>query len=267
MPWEKKRVFIVVKTYPNPAKTGTEVSCTAAITKEGSWIRLFPVPFRFLDEDKQFPRYSWIDVAVERASDFRPESYKLNPDSIQIVSNVSTKNEWRERKRLIFPLMRHCLCCIKREQEAGGNSAPTLGFFKPANIRRFYMTPCAPDWTQEERMILSQQSLGFSKTPDRILEKVPFDFHYEFKCPHDDCKGHAPKCSDWEIFQAYRKWRPKYGEAEWRAKFEQRFSDEMIHKFDTHFYVGTLKAHPKEWTIVGLFWPPPVAQAGLFGAR
>jgi hypothetical protein len=69
------------------------------------------------------------------------------------------------------------------------------------------------------------------------------------------------------MFQAYRKWRPKYGEAKWQAKFEQRFSDEMIHKFDTHFYVGTLKAHPKEWTIVGLFWPPPLVQAGLFGAR
>ena len=26
-------------------------------------------------------------------------------------------------------------------------------------------------------------------------------------------------------------------------------------KFDTHFYVRTLKTHPKEWTIVGLFWP------------
>jgi hypothetical protein len=60
-----------------------------------------------------------------------------------------------------------CFCCIKREHEAGGNSAPTLGFFKPTSIRRFQMKPCAADWTQEERMILSQHSLGFAKTPDR----------------------------------------------------------------------------------------------------
>jgi hypothetical protein len=55
--WSTKRLLIVVKTYPVPAHKGVEVSCTAGVTREGDWIRLYPVPFRFLQQDQQFSRY------------------------------------------------------------------------------------------------------------------------------------------------------------------------------------------------------------------
>src|SRR3974377_2245727 len=64
--WSEKRVLIVVRTYPVPASKGVEVSCTAAVTSSGEWIRLFPVPYRFLDEDKRFRKYQWIIVSLER---------------------------------------------------------------------------------------------------------------------------------------------------------------------------------------------------------
>jgi hypothetical protein len=41
-----KKALIVVRTYPVPAKKGVEVSCTAAVTEQGEWLRLFPVPYR-----------------------------------------------------------------------------------------------------------------------------------------------------------------------------------------------------------------------------
>lgn len=264
MAWETKRVFIVVKTYPNPAHKGTEVSCTAAITQDGRWMRLFPVPFRLLDEDKQFPRYSWIDVSVQKASDSRPESFNLNPDSIQIVRQVGTSHNWRERKGLIFPLKRHCLCCIKQEQLNGGANAPTLGIFKPATIDRFSIDPCASDWTPEEKMILSQQGPGFSKMPQTPLEKVPFDFKYRFRCPETSCKGHESKCLDWELYQAYRRWNKRYGK-EWQVKLKERFERDIIKNRDTYFFVGTFRAHPKEWGVVGLFYPPENRNLDLFG--
>ena len=37
-----------------------------------------------------------------------------------------------------------------------------------------------------------------------------------------------------------------------------------IERLDTHFFVGTLKAHPAEWNIVGLFYPPKTT-GNLFG--
>ena len=46
-----------------------------------------------------------------------------------------------------------------------------------------------------------------------------------------------------------------YGD-NWEAAFRQKYETEMREKFDTHFYVGTINQHPKEWIIVGLFYPP-----------
>ena len=89
--WSTKRVLIVVKTYPTPAHKGVEVSCTAGVTWEREWIRLFPVPFRFLEQDRQFSRYQWIDVQARRArNDQRPESHNLNEDH-QIGAGLGRK--------------------------------------------------------------------------------------------------------------------------------------------------------------------------------
>jgi hypothetical protein len=53
-------------------------------------------------------------------------------------------------------------------------------------------------------------------------------------------------------------WRSEYGD-QWGAKFRQKYEDEMLNKLGTHFYVGTVHRHPKDWIIVGLFYPPRVA--------
>jgi hypothetical protein len=34
----------------------------------------------------------------------------------------------------------------------------------------------------------------------------------------------------------------------------------MLEKNDTHFFVGTLHQYPKNWIIVGLFYPPKMAE-------
>src|SRR5256885_907345 len=127
---EKKRVLVVVRTYPTPAQKGIEVSCTAGITDDGKWIRLFPVPYRLLDEDKRFTKYQWIDVDVTKASDPRPESYNLNIESIRITSDLLPPDtQWQARKKIVMPVKAHCLCCLKAERDA--NDSPTLGFFRP----------------------------------------------------------------------------------------------------------------------------------------
>jgi hypothetical protein len=103
--WTKRRVLIVVRTYPTPAKSTIEASCTAAIGDKGEWVRLFPVPARSLDEDKRFAKWQWIEVDLLKAtSDTRPESYKINPDSIVIGDPVGPQDGWRARRDLIKPL-------------------------------------------------------------------------------------------------------------------------------------------------------------------
>jgi hypothetical protein len=48
------------------------------------------------------------------------------------------------------------------------------------------------------------------------------------------------------------------------APFRERFERDMIDRYDTHFMVGTVHKHPKNWIIVGLFYPPKQAIGDLF---
>src|SRR5277367_3715131 len=104
--WTTKNVLITVRTYPVPSHKGIEVSCTAGITDDGRWIRLFPVPYRFLDNDKRFQKYQWIQASTIKApNDTRPESFKLNADSIEVGKSVPTTNGWRARRAVVGPLI------------------------------------------------------------------------------------------------------------------------------------------------------------------
>lgn len=249
---ETKRALIAVRTYPTPAKHGVEVSCTAAITDKGEWLRLFPVPYRFLDTDKRFRKYQWVEISVTKAKDHRPESYKLDSNSIKILSEpLPTVNEWQARKDVIFPLKRHCLCCIQKERDENGH--PTLGIFRPKVIDRLIIKPEISTWSDGQLAILRQGHL-FQKPPTEELEKIPFSFRYQFRCDENTCTGHTMICTDWEMGESWRRWSKQYGD-KWETYFRQKYETEMIERFDTHFYVGTVHKHPNTWIIVGLFYP------------
>ena len=251
--YERKRILITVRTYPTPAKQGIEVSCTAGMTEDGEWIRLFPIPYRFLSEDKRFRKYQWIEAQVTKASDHRRESYHVDIDSIEIVSDrLPTKSKWKERKELLAPLLSDSLCSLQARRDK--DKFPTLGFFKPKSITGFEMLPVDPNWSRSELAKLRQVPL-FQSSPAVELVKIPFRFKYRFTCAETKCPGHDLSCTDWELGAAYRRWRRDYGEAEWEEKFLERFEHDMIEKNDTHFFVGTLKAFPATWIIVGLFYP------------
>jgi len=251
-PPERKRVLITVRTYPTPARKGVEVSCTAGVTDQGAWIRLFPVPYRLMDPDKRFKKYQWIELSARRATgDPRPESYTPDIDSIRIKQGISTKDNWAERKQSVLPLVSHCLCCLERQRNETG--VPTLGLFKPNEIKRLVVEPDEPRWTSAQLARLRQYPL-FAATPSRELEKIPFKFKYEFHCDHWDCAGHSLSCTDWEICQSYRSWSRKYRD-DWEGKLREKYEHEMIGLNETHFYVGTLRGHPAAWIIVGLFYP------------
>lgn len=260
---ETKKILIVVRTYPVPEEDGVESSCTAAITEQGEWLRLFPMPYRFLPRQQQFKKYQWIEVALTKSSDFRAESYRPDLNSINILSDpIPTDNRWQARKAILLPLRSPSLCDLERRREH--ETYPTLGFFRPKRIERLQIVPAVPaEWTEAQLGILRQEHL-FQKSPARELEKIPFIFRYEFRCDDESCSiNHALMCTDWEMGESYRKWVDQYGD-HWEEKFRQRYEAEMIHRKDTHFFVGTLKAYPNRWIIIGLFYPPLPIQHEMF---
>lgn len=252
-PYGQKKVLVTVKTYPTPARKGVEVSCTAGITEDGQWIRLFPIPFRFLGGQKQFKKYQWIEMAVTKAADYRPESYQPDIDSIRVLGGpLPTLNNWQERKAIVMPLLAPSLCDLAENRKETGT---TLGIFKPKQIRELIIEQeQLPHWTEAELAKLSQTSY-LDKKPFKLLEKIPYKFIYSFVCSNPACRGHKLSVTDWEVGAAYRNWKALYGRY-WERYFRNRFETEMILQLDTHFYVGTLAAHPDRWIIVGLFYPP-----------
>lgn len=260
---ETKKVLITARTYPTPSRRSIEVSCTAGITDQNEWIRLYPIPYRFLSVDRRFTKYQWIQVSAAKSSDHRPESYKVDLDSIRIISRpVGTEDGWRERRALLAPLQSRSLCELQANRP---QIKASLGFFKPRSITGFeIVAEESPNWSEAELNIL-QQTHMFADRPIETLEKIPYKFYYRFTCDQPGCHGHRLSCIDWEMGEAWRKWQTKYG-PEWEAKFREKFDREMSAENDTHFFVGTTKAHPATWMIVGLFYPrrsPSEPQASL----
>lgn len=250
--YEKKKILITVKTYPLPSKKTIEASCTAGITEDGKWIRLFPLPFRHLASSKQFKKYQWIETSITKATDPRPESYKIDIDSIRLIDKpISTSENWKYRKEIVLPLVSPSLCYLQSNQHKTGIS---LGIFKPRCINELIIEPEeTAEWTKEELARLNQQSM-FDKQYVTPLEKVPFKFKYRFFCHEPDCQGHNLSFTDWEAGQAYRNFRKLYGR-QWETQFKKKFEYEMTFDNETYFYVGTTRAHPNAWIIIGLFYP------------
>ena len=263
--WAHKKVLITVRTYPTPARKGVEVSCTAGITDDGQWIRLFPIPYRSLAADQKFKKYQWINMEVRKASgDSQPESYTPNLQSIGVGSILSTENDWRPRREVISPLIKPSLCQIQKQWKEC--NSPTLGIFKPRKIERLIIEEAAEEWTTNELSKLNQTRSLFEQEPVRQLEKIPYSFKYKFTCLDEECNGHTISCSDWEIGQSYRKWRKIYKDTSEKA-FRERYEVEMKEKFDTHFFVGNMHQHPSSFLIVGLYYPPFRLTSDFFDAN
>jgi hypothetical protein len=81
----KERVLITVKTYPTLSRKYGETVCTAGIREDGSWVRMYPVPFRRLEEAQQYSKYDWVECdLIRNASDPRPETFRPT-DAAQLV--------------------------------------------------------------------------------------------------------------------------------------------------------------------------------------
>ena len=255
-------ILILVKTYPAPSKKYVESSCTAGITRTREWLRLHPLPFRLLESERKFAKYQWIRASIKKSNDPRPESHKIDIGSIELLpESLSTECNWAARRTLLEPLRLESMEAIRKEQEF---SKISLAFFRPKRIEALIIEPTTNNWTPEQLGALQQQHF-FDKDKTAPLEKMPFDFKYRYTCNDPDCRGHEQGIIDWEIYQSYRKWRKEYGE-NWEQKLRQRYEYEMQQRNDTQFIVGTMRSHPQNWIIIGLFYPPRTAahQGTLF---
>ena len=89
-----EKILILAKTYPSLSAQHVETSCVADTNEQGAMRRLYPVPFRLIEEGQKFKKWQWIEVRVKKANkDHRAESHLFWPlrwaPIIIVVSDVS----------------------------------------------------------------------------------------------------------------------------------------------------------------------------------
>jgi len=260
MPPKKFRVLITVKTYPIPSAKYDELVCTAGVTETGDFIRLYPINFRDLPFSKQYKKYQWIEVQAEKHTrrDKRKESYRPDCNSIRILGEpiASNPGNWAERAKYVLKKKARSMEALKDSQSKDGTS---LGIFKPKSVKDLIITRDSPQWKPSFLAALKQARLwetrGKSKEPP---QKVPFKFHYLFTCDDPRCTGeHQMMIEDWEVGALFWKLVDNGKTQENAAKHvRDKFLNELCGPGkDTHFFMGTILAHPKTWVVIGVFYP------------
>lgn len=266
------KVLITVKAYPKPSGKYEELVCTAGLLSGIDWIRIYPVPFRLLDDRKKYPKYAWVQLDLERRAekDFRPESYRPLQgihEEIKVLDRIGTKNSWRERKAIILNNVYYSM--EELISAAYSSEQISLATLKPETIVDSKIEKTAEDWPSRWKERLKQLDL-FEVTPfgeRQLIRKVPFDFSYIFVTT--DGKRREMKIEDWEIGALY--WNCYYRENGNPEKAAELVRQKLIElcRTDLHFFVGTtLQFHrkrvPNPFIIIGLFYPPVDKQIELF---
>jgi hypothetical protein len=257
----KERILVLCKTYPSPSAAYAETSCVAGVTDSGNLLRLYPVPFRLIEDDLQFRKWQWIEALIRPSSnDRRPDSPRIFVDQINLGDVVPTDDQWIHRKKWLrrLPLFDD-FGSLEASRSAAGR--PTLALLHPSRVVGLDITPVAdPEWTTDEKdKLLSLQRQGnlFEEADRdlRLLRKLPFDFHYRYECTSPNgVQFYRHKIVDWEVGALYWNVFRKHG-SKWEPPFRAKIAEHLPAQ-DLHFLMGTIHRFPDQWLIVSLIYPP-----------
>jgi len=262
--FEPTQVLITVLTYPHPSKKYQEIVCTAGVTEDGRWVRLYPIDYRYQPEHRQFKKWQWIEVALAsrgHGNDQRPESREPDLSTIRVLGErIPTRDAWLERRGIIDRMPHHTVAQLEALYSRDRTS---LGIVRPKRVLDLKTTPTERQWPAEYQWLWKQARLfGYQKP----LAKLPFKFQYIFEC-EDSSKTYTAMNEDWELGALFLKERDAKGEDAAVQSVRQRFLGQICAEDkDTRFFMGT--RHPyNQWLVIGTFYPPQEAEQLLAPLR
>ena len=248
--------------------------CTAGLLDGEKWIRMYPIPYRFLRDQQKYPKYSWIELNLTRKKDdFRPESYspKLGVDEpIKVYQQIGTDSEWAARKsyvlKEVFTSMNELVELAKDPSQR-----KSLATLKPSRIVDFIVEEDEREWKPkwlEDLKQLNMFELPSQRGHKKLVRKLPYKFFYRF-FSEGDKTPHKMMIEDWEIGALF--WNCLYktdGDEQAAVKLvKQKYLEEFSEK-DLYLFVGTTKQYhnfaPNPFVIIGVFYPPKSDQPLLF---
>lgn len=273
---ERRRVFITVKTYPTLSKKYDELVCTAGILDDGSWVRVYPLPFRKLDYENRYKKFQWMELElIKNTDDPRPESYKVvNIETVKLVGEpIGTAQGWLQRKEIVFgsnKIYNDLADLIKKANE----NELSIAVFKATVIHDLIVERVDREWNAESMALLEAKAKQMSlfqsedelKREFMVVNKLPYKFSYKFT----DSKGKQSKLmiEDWEIGMLY--WNClKQVDGDEQAALDmvrKKYMDEFTQK-DLYLFLGTTRQYhgwaKNPFVIIGVFYPPNDNQLSL----
>ncbi len=260
-------ILILAKTYPSPSSQYVETSCVAGINSDGEMRRLYPVPFRLIEENQQFKKWQWINVRIQKArNDHRPESHRLFVDTITSGEVLDTKKDWVKR----WPWINKIPTFERPEaiDRSRVDDHISLALLKPKRVIGLEIKPARnAGWTEDERAKLTKDQMQgnlFDEDEARRqvseLRKIPFDFYYRYVCDTEEGeKDYRHKIVDWEAGALYWNCRRSHG-SQWEVPFREKLEAELCSK-NLMFLMGNQHRFQSQWLIVSLIYPPRPQEA------
>lgn len=270
-----KKILISVKTYPTLSRKYDELVCTAGFLEDGSWIRVYPIPYRKLHYADRYQKWQWVEIdVVKNAKDFRKESFRPADIETEIVlgDKIGTENNWEERKKIVLKNVRDNMDELIEEAQNPEVGTP-LAVLKPKEIKDFIWEEEEREWNKEklDAVYANQQQLKLfdeeteaTKKIFKVVKKLPYKFSYVFTT--EDGKERTLMIEDWEVGELYWNCLKANGGDEEDAcrKVREKFFDWMAKKRDLYFLLGTTQRHhnyaKNPFIIIGAFYPPKVQE-------
>ncbi|MGP1610912.1 MAG: hypothetical protein ACTTGW_04680 [Candidatus Cryptobacteroides sp.] len=264
----KEKVLICVKTYPTLSGKYDELVCTAGVKKDGTWIRIYPVPFRKLNYSKQYAKWQWIELDLIRNNkDLRPESFRPNLDHpISLLEKVDTSNNWAKRKEIVLRNVKTNMTDLILEAK-DPNKRTSLAILKPTKVIDFVCEPCERNWDKSklEAVKAHQEQLELFEQEEvseifKVVQKIPYKFSYVFET--EDGIKRTMMIEDWELGMLYlNSLKAANGNEKIACQMvREKYFDVFTNNKDLYFFLGTtLKFHniaPNPFIIIGIFYPP-----------
>lgn len=267
------KILITVKTYPTISTKYDELVCTAGFREDGTWIRIYPVPFRKKSYKEQYKKYDWIEVdLVKKESDFRPESYRpySHDSEIKIVGHLDTSSNWALRKEFVLGKVYYNFSELIAEAKEK-NICTSLAVFKPSQILDFIAEPDEREWDKNKLAELQQLNLFENATSGgkfEVVKKLPYKFTYVLT--DNQGKESRMMIEDWETGQLYWNCLKKYegNEAKAVADVRRKYFDDFAKTKELYLLLGTTQVHHfvshNPFIIIGTFHPKPEIQTSIF---
>jgi len=257
-----ERILILAKTYPSPSAQYMETSCVAGISEQAVMRRLYPVPFRMIEDGQQFKKWQWIEVRVEKANkDHRPESHKVYVDTISCGNVIDAKWEWAARSEWLDKIP--SFQSFEALDAARLSEGLSIALLRPKSVLGLDVVKARnPKWTEDEKEKLAREQMqcdlfseADAKRQVKELRKVPFDFYYRYLCDSPEGeKEHRHKIVDWEAGALYWNCRRNHGD-DWEAPFRAKLEGRLGGK-DLMFLMGNQHRFQDQWLIISLIYPP-----------